>query len=945
MKSRTGIKTAGRRRSTSLIIYCLTLVAIVSMVLVAEEFGLNDRADMQLSARRMELASRPATGDVVLVAIDKRSLDAIGVWPWPRSVYASIIDRLIDAGTGDIFFDIDFSARSNSADDRIFLEALKRAGGGIVLPTFQQHMTADNSNDAQGITQPLPDFAANAWLASVNVKADHDGIVRVIPYGNGLVASVPATLAGGSHPSLGDFAVDFSIGPATVPVISVIDLIEGKVDAAALANRSVVVGASAIELKDNFNVPVHGLITGPMLQIIGTETLLQDRVLGTLSSWPMLILALVVGSFVLLSDRRALTYMALLLAASASAEALAFWMQTANALVMPTASSHFLLILFGATRILNELDLRKLLIRIASAEAKNSRSILDQVISDSADAVLILDEDWAVLDCNQRFKRLLTSTGGLKKGETALGRLPPVWINEIGNAVETLRAVGTVEPHLAEIVIETADSRRIVEYSITPSRLSGVDAREGHLVSDQYVVCLTARDITERRLDEDRILYLSRHDVLTGALRASAFINDLQPRLEYFSRSDLGLAVYAVNLHRFKTINTTLGRAKGDAILRAAVERLDGLGVGLSPTARLGGDTFALYPLEAVDRSQAEMLAQKIVDALSVPYELSGFKARLGAHIGMTFKPPSHSSTAAQVVAEAELALEDARRTSGNGIAHYDPALGAHLARNSEIESELWKALEKDQISVLYQPQLDLSSRTVHGAEALIRWTHPEFGKVSPAIFIEIAEANGFVEQLGNWVLLQACRDAMTWCQPIRVAVNVSPLQFVRGDIISAIVTALESSGLPPARLQVEITESTFLDKSDMLIEKLNAIKALGVSLALDDFGTGYSSFGYLARFPLDKIKVDQMFIRTLIESQASQAVVRSVKALADGLGIRTICEGIETEAEAAMLIELGCAEGQGYLFGRPMTSENLDLFSNASNGLITPRIAGRSNR
>jgi len=225
---------------------------------------------------------------------------------------------------------------------------------------------------------------------------------------------------------------------------------------------------------------------------------------------------------------------------------------------------------------------------------------------------------------------------------------------------------------------------------------------------------------------------------------------------------------------------------------------------------------------------------------------------------------------------------------------------------------------------VLYQPQVDLDTGQVIGAEALVRWRHPEHGIIPPLQFIDIAEASGFICQLGAFVLRQACRAAMTWPAAMTVAVNVAPLQFVRGEVLSAVTEALAQSGLPADRLHLEITESAFLGATDDILEQLKTLRALGVQIALDDFGTGYSSLSYAAKFPLDKIKIDQSFVRQVVENPSSRAVVATIKRLAAGLGAKVVCEGIEGEAEWNLLADLGCEEGQGYYFGKPQSEAEI---------------------
>ncbi|KQW32037.1 hypothetical protein ASC71_07520 [Rhizobium sp. Root1240] len=923
----------GRRRhlvGQATLVACLLLV--VGLTSLA---GLFEPLDRRLSAWRMAAVPRDATGEIVLVEIDKKSLDVVGTWPWSRSIHARLIDRLVAAQARDIFLDIDFSARSESEGDKALATALEAAGGGVILPSFQQYRSSADTIPVVATTRPNPLFAPHAWVASASLYADDDGIVRRFPLGetqNGtFVFSVPALLAGIADRGTAPFLIDFSIDPASITRVSAIDVIEGRVNPAILQDRIVVFGASAIELKDNFIVPVHGLVSGPIVHVMAAETLLQDRRLVSPSVWPLLG-AMALAVLLVLVLTRSLRRQVLLLAALiALLETGAVWIQAAHAISLPTGALIVLVMLALSARAFQELDLRAWLVKRMSMEANNSRNLLEQVIRDSADMVVIIDDTCTIVRHSSRLLPLLSELGLCPEGRLSFACLPSPWQEEVRSALGAPQPIHDNPVALREIELTDAAGSRILDYTITVSELDRSSRRQraGH---NARVACITARDVTEQRQQAERIAYLSRHDVLTGALRASALIADLNTLAAEAPPSNAGdpsvHAVYAVNLHRFKTINATLGRSKGDALLRAVSGRLGRIDPLLSRPARLGNDSFALHTVKPIPPALARLLAERIRQEFSVPFEPDGTPYRVGASLGMTTADQLAAGCGAQLVAEAELALDEARRETTDGLVEFDPESGVRHAEARLLESELWHALDRGQMKLLYQPQVMLDTRAVIGAEALIRWQHPQHGMISPLTFIGIAEANGFIVELGAWALRQACLDAVTWPDGMVVAVNVAPLQLQRRDLVADVQAALAESGLPARRLQLEITESSFISAADDLIEKLQRLKSLGVSLALDDFGSGYSSLGYLARFPLDKIKVDQMFVRNLIESAASQAIISSVLALSAGLDMTMLCEGIETEDQARHLLQLGCNQGQGYLFGKPQPSANLNLLA-----------------
>jgi diguanylate cyclase (GGDEF)-like protein len=915
-------KRNSRRDHLFQAVMLLCLLTATGLAALAHAF---DPLDLRLTAWRMASSPRTTTGEIVVVEIDKKSLDAVGTWPWNRSVHATLVDRLVAAEARDIFLDIDFSTRSDPIGDAALASSLEAAGGGVILPSFQQFRSSSADDDVVATTTPNAMFAPHAWIASASLRADADGIVRRFPLGvaqdDGFVLSVPALLSGTAEQSAEPFLIDFSIDANAVTRLSAIDVIEGRADPKTLHDKVVIVGASAIELKDNFIVPVHGLISGPMVHVLATETLLQDRRLVMAPMWWLLVGTTVAIGLILLSGGSLRRQAVLLLGATGVLEAAAFWMQAHQALIMPTAASLSLVVLMFAGRAAEELDLRAWLLRRVSTEANNTRNLLEQVISDSADMVVIVDDSLAIIRHSARLLPILPKPEASDQADLTFDALPAQWQAEVRAALAG--PAGTTDPAdlSQEIHLKNQSGNRILDYTITVSELERSDGRK-HDQTTTRVVCLTARDVTEKRQQAEHIAFLSRHDVLTGALRASALIEDLNAMAPLALPDGQVHAVIAVNLHRFKTINATLGRAKGDALLRAVTQRLGEVDAALSRPARLGNDSFALHTIHPVSRSVARRLAEHVRDAIAAPFKFDSTPYSIGANLGLTLADSLSENSGSQLIAEAELALDQARRGISAGIVEFDPETGVRHAEARQLESALWHALERGQIKLFYQPQVDLETRRTIGAEALMRWQHPQHGMISPLVFIGIAEANGFIGELGAWALRQACLDASTWPDQMTVAVNVAPLQLHRRDIVEDVRAALAQSGLPAHRLHLEITESSFIAAADDLVEKLHRLKAMGVRIALDDFGSGYSSLGYLARFPLDKIKVDQMFIRNLTDSAASQAIVSSVAALSIGLNVIMLCEGVETEAQADHLRRLGCPQVQGYLFGKPQPAD-----------------------
>ena len=906
----------------------LVIAAVACAALSIQVSGLLRPIDASLSERRMAFSPRDAGGEVVFLGIDKLSLDAVGTWPWPRDIHAEIIRRLGDLGAAEIYFDIEFGTPSNAASDEILAQAIRTSPAAIVLPVLLQEATLSAGGRQIEAGLPLPMFRDAAWLATVNVIPDPDGVIRRFPYGQMVdgdeLPSIPAMLSGVLGPSDSEFSIDFSISPDSVAVHSVAELLDGELGAEALRGKRIVVGAHAIELRDNFAVPVHGIISGAMLQILAAETLSQGRALVE----PRMIvlvstLAGLLSCLVFLPFLRSLRNALLALAsASVTVEVAAFVVQSGLGLVAPTATLHLMIAGIAGGLIVQELHVLGWLLRFARLENRFSQEILRQVFDDSTDAILLVDEQNRIVNASRRAIELF---GGPSSGQSdPFGELalPEALAADIRRSISDTKAGGWTDPGHADLTLGVAGETRIVEYHLVPSVLPLPSRSAGGAVGEGCVICVTARDVTDRRRREASLDRVSKIDELTGALRRAEFIRKLNGCPE--DESGKAFVVYALKLRGFKTVNLTLGRRVGDDVLRSTVRRIGECDPRLGSVARLGSDVFAVHSACALDLDEAAAIGRVLVAAICEPYGSDRSTARVGVHVGVAFHEQPHGRDGETTLNNAEQALDEARKVFGDAVRSFDPDTSTRQEKARRIERSLWSALANDQFFVAYQPQVRLSDLKIIGAEALVRWRHPTMGMVSPGDFIEIAETSGFIEDLGRWVLHQACEDAAGWPADMSVAVNVSPVQFQRGDVIADVKRTLASTGLPASRLHLEITESFFVEGSDEIRETLHDLRTMGISLALDDFGSGFSSFGYLANFPLDKIKADQMFVRKLRPGDKNHAILKSIHLLAHELDLTLICEGIETSDQLEFLRSIGCEQGQGYLFGKPQSQQDL---------------------
>ena len=426
----------------------------------------------------------------------------------------------------------------------------------------------------------------------------------------------------------------------------------------------------------------------------------------------------------------------------------------------------------------------------------------------------------------------------------------------------------------------------------------------------------TYEDVTDRRAAEAQIKHLAHHDSLTDLANRRMFQIRLRDGLSRLSRHDDGIAVHCIDLDLFKHVNDTLGHPAGDALLREVGSRLRACVREDDLVARLGGDEFAIVQSGAT-AEQAEPLAARVLEAIRAPFDISGRKVVISASIGVALSADDVRDPE-QLFRNADLALYRAKADGRNTLVFFHAELAEDQENRSRIGFDLDSALERDEFRVFYQPLFNLQRDAISGHEALIRWEHGERGMVMPTLFIPVAEETGLIVPIGEWILRQACMEAATWPPTMKVAVNLSPVQFRSPDLIGTIASALEASGLAPHRLELEITESVLLQDDDRVLTILHRIRELGVRTVLDDFGTGYSSLSYLLSFPFDKIKVDRSFVRDMGTRADCLAILNSVASLAAELGMTTTAEGVETREQLEQLRSSGFTEVQGYLIGRP---------------------------
>ena len=430
-------------------------------------------------------------------------------------------------------------------------------------------------------------------------------------------------------------------------------------------------------------------------------------------------------------------------------------------------------------------------------------------------------------------------------------------------------------------------------------------------------------EIADREESQARSQYLAYHDSLTGLGNRLLFKEQLEEALKDVSVASHPLAVLFLDLDGFKAVNDTLGHSIGDLLLKSVATKLRDILPRTDRIARLGGDEFAILQISATQPGSSIALAEKIIEVVGQPNSIDGHDVTVGASVGIAVARPGDINTE-NFLKSADLAMYSAKSDGRGTYRMFDPEMDAIVQARRLLERDMRTALAQDGFRLFYQPLVNLQTKKVTAFEALMRWQHPERGMVPPSDFIPVAEEMGLIVQLGEWALRQACAEATEWPDGVCVSVNLSPLQFSKGNLVSSVMSALASAGLPASRLELEITESVLLEKSERNITILNQLRDLGVRISMDDFGTGYSSIGYLRSFPFDKIKIDQSFVRDLLVDEGSLAIVRAIAGLGVSFGMITTAEGVETEEQMRCLNLEGCIEVQGYLYSRPVPADEI---------------------
>ena len=546
------------------------------------------------------------------------------------------------------------------------------------------------------------------------------------------------------------------------------------------------------------------------------------------------------------------------------------------------------------------------------AELRSQNQRFDAAINNMVQGLCMFDQDKRLVVCNEQYARMYGLSSEQVKVGTTLRTI-------LEYRAATGNMLGDTERYIQNR-LEEVD--RCVPYQVVN------ELRDGRVISVVHQPLVAGgwvalhQDITEQKRAEQKIAHMAHHDALTGLPNRVLFREQLTSYLSS-AMSGASLAVLCLDLDYFKQANDTFGHPIGDALLCAVGRRLREYVRETDIVARLGGDEFAILQIGVEQPLSASLLAQQLVDAMVKPFGVDGHEIAIGTSIGISVAP-NDSIDADYLLKSADMALYRTKEHGRSGFSFFEPKMDAEMQERRTLEMDLRKAVAVGEFELFYQPVMTLEDDTICGFEALLRWNHPTRGMVSPATFIPLAEETGLIIGLGEWVLRQACAEAAKWPSDLKIAINLSPVQFRSKTLVATVMSAIANAGISSNRVELEITEAILLQNSEATIITLHQLHSLGVCISMDDFGTGYSSLSYLQSFPFDKIKIDQSFTRQIDRNSDTLAIIRAVSGLGISLGMTITVEGVETKEQLELIRAEGCNEVQGYLFSTPQPASEV---------------------
>ncbi len=882
-------------------------LAILGVTYLLHWSGRLARVENVVADARAAVLAHERASDIVIVGIDAQSLRALNEWPWPRRHHARLLQMLRTAAPKSVFIDIDFSSHTSEEDDALFERAL--ADWSDSPPILASHFQPASGADSQlTITQPLPRFAEHARLASVILEPDADGLVREMlsswTIGEETLPSV-FTYEAALPPGL-PVPIDYSIKDTSFAYVSFIDVLNGRIDPAALRGKTVYVGNTAVELGDILTVPVYRTLPGVVVQAFATESV-RAGLLRTPPDWLALaaLAAWTLCCAVLFSVRGWRVNLAFAGASSLALVGATLYLYAAERLVLEIVPFELVLVATFAAATIRSLDRETWRALAYKVGVKQRDALLKSVVESSTDCILCIDERGIIRTANPATSRLFGCPNAALL-DTPLTDFVPGLLNDPDVGLPSL--AGSMLERMARTAAGTK-----VPVEIALSKVATEDGLYTAIV----------RDVRERQAQQRALEHQATHDPLTSLPNRTALMKHLGSLLARTAPHDC-IALLMLDLSRFKEINDTLGHDVGDEVLREVARRFSAQLKGGAMISRIGGDEFTVVLAEVNDRSTVDALALRVIDSLRTPIDARGIAVEVGVSIGVALSP-DHSRDAKELLRHADVAMYVSKR-HGTPFEYYDRDDDQHTVRRLSMLSELRAAIDNSGISLHYQPQVNLKTGKTESVEALVRWQHATHGNVGPAEFVTLAEATDLIRPLTEWTIRQALADNAAWSKrgvELRVAINISARVLQDIDFPERLKAMLEESSIKPQRVELEITESAMMldpDRARLIVKKLHA---LGTPISIDDYGTGFSSLGYLRDLRVHSLKLDKSFVVDLETREQNRVIVESTVQMAHALGLEVVAEGVESEWTRNYLQSIGYDLGQGYLFARPMSAED----------------------
>lgn len=923
------------------------IICVVSFALILHQKETIKRwGNYFFDAELIALPERPASNDIVIIAIDDFSLKQLGKWPWSRDIHAQLVNLLTAANVKAVGLDIIFAEpdQNNPASDQALVEAVKN-NGRVVLPVLPDRKP-DGSLD---VTLPMPALReVAAGLGHVDTGMDSDGIIRsaylmagqkdklwpalALALINVNTTDIQPYLKGVRNPENDapasfwrrDFRIELPFLPANshFKQISYAEMLSNPDILREVAGKYILVGTTAAGLSHMFMTPLHknsSLVSGIELHAGILDTLLSGSAIEPINPLHSLFLTAALVALPLIGYNFFFCTQALPISVVFAGLALAI-----STLLLRNFFLWFnpLPVLLPLTGAYVFWDWQR--IHFFTQSLFKERQLAKAALHSIADAVITTKPWGIIIYLNPAAEKLsgfsLQQAIGLHINSVIRLAELRAGSEEFGfdSLIARLSAGDTMKEFGPKHIINSAGEERAVKISASPIRNNS-----GQIIS----IVFAFTDITETLQISHKMTYLATHDALTGLANRTLFYEQIEKAIATCKRQNNNLALLFIDLDDFKKVNDGLGHAAGDAVLIETAARLKANIRQADTVARWGGDEFIVLLNQLPHEENTTYAISKVTEQLSRPYIIDGHTLYITPSIGISLYPKD-GLTAEDLLANADAAMFQVKQNGRNNFGFFSDSHDKASKYRLNMETELYSALAEGHFEIYYQPQLDLKTNSITAAEALLRWNHPKQGIISPDNFIPLAEATGLINPIGDWVIQTVCRQISLWQKlalpEICVSVNLSPHQFLQSNLCEKIRAALKNNRIHAHYLKIEITESLMIKNVQNAVKMLWDIRALGVGVSIDDFGTGYSSLSMLKNFPIDQLKIDKSFIGPLTSNSDTANIVQTIILLGHNMGMKVVAEGVENREQYELLKNWKCDFVQGYYFNRPLTASQL---------------------